>query len=79
MTGHYSLNTIKARFATLADDSHSCAFFKKWRLVKHLRKRTLIAHIVVAHEQRNPGCSLPSKLHRCTKLDLVRHLAFLVG
>jgi hypothetical protein len=73
------LEDIRREFAACQDDARSAAFYKKWLLVKHLTNDALVRRILVAWAEKHPGCSTPSKLHRCTKLELVRHLAYIIG
>jgi hypothetical protein len=74
-----SLNEIKTKFAGCHDDAESAAFYKKWMLVKGETNARLVRLILTAHADKFPGCSAPSNLSRCTKLELVRHLAWVCG
>jgi hypothetical protein len=73
-----SLQAIKHHFAACRDDAQSAAFYKKWTLVKGITNARLARLVVAAYAEKHPGCSAPGRLHRCTKLDLARHLAWVL-
>jgi hypothetical protein len=74
-----TLNQIKTAFATMHDDAESAGFFKKWTMTKGLTCANLVALIAEGYCLRYPGCTVPSKLHRMRKLELVRALAWVIG